>query len=128
MDAIALPAPHLALLFVERNILCPDRPLPSALRCLLLFHHRKAMLQWPQRTLVWVDGKYLSIHAGVTYSSPVVSLNWLESQKSSIEQEQVAECLNQQASVQRISVIFSVREEDLIGAKWTDFKYFCVAF
>lgn len=77
---------------------------------------------------MWVDGKYLSVHAGVTYSSPVVSQNWLESQKSSIEQEQVAECLNQQASVQRISVIFSVREEDLIGAKWTDFKCFCVAF
>lgn len=27
---------------------------------------------------MWADRKYLSVHAGVTYSSPIVSLNRLE--------------------------------------------------
>lgn len=47
---------------------------------LLLFHHRKAMLWWPQRTLVWVDRRHLSIYAGISYFSeiaiPLKGINW----------------------------------------------------
>lgn len=81
MDAISLPALHLALLFVEwknKKHSVSWSPTPSVLHHSLLFHHRKAMLWWPQRTPVWADRKYLSVHSGVTYSSPIVSLNRLE--------------------------------------------------
>ena len=60
--------------FVSRS------PTPSALHRSLLFHHRKAMLRWPQRTPVWVDRKYLSVHARVSYSRPILILNRLQNE------------------------------------------------
>lgn len=107
--------------FVSRS------PTPSALHRSLLFHHRKAMLRWPQRTPVWVDRKYLSVHARVSYSRPILILNQLENENGA-----GIMCPNQQAVKECISVIiplfFLWGEKYLISAKWLNFKCFVSCF
>lgn len=56
MDAIALRAPHLILLFVVKNSLCPDRPLSHPTASALLFYHTKPCCVRLRGSLLGADG------------------------------------------------------------------------